>query len=368
MTLASVLLAALGFMLLIILHEFGHFAAAKWVGMRVERFALFFPPIVWRKQVGETEYALGTIPAGGYVRISGMNPSEDLPDEVRDRAYHAQPPWKRMVVIAAGPLMNVLIAFVLLFVFFVAIGPRNPEKASSTVDVIEKGYPAAKALEPGDRLLSVDGVTGGPADLSEAISSHECRGEPVEGCRAATPVELVIERDGEQRRLALRPIYDADAEPEPRTRLGFSYLDDGPRETFATGEGFTESASSLWFITKETAKLPARLIDPEKRKEIRGIVGSYETTRQVILDDIADVIGIMAIISLSLAIVNLFPFLPLDGGHIFWAIVEKVRRRPVPFAVMERAGVIGFMLVIGLFVIGLTNDIDRLSGEGFEVR
>jgi regulator of sigma E protease len=365
MTLASVLLAALGFILLIILHEFGHFVAAKWVGMRVERFALFFPPLVWRKQVGETEYALGTIPAGGYVRISGMNPSEDLPEEVRDRAYHAQAPWKRMVVIAAGPLMNVLIAFVLLFVFFVAIGPRNPEKGSGTVDVIEKGYPAANTLEPGDSLVSVDGVTGGPAELSQAISDHECRGEPVEGCRATTPATVVIERDGERRRLELRPIYDPEVE---RTRLGFSYLDDGPRETFAAGEGFTEAASSLWFITRETAKLPARLIDPEQRKEIRGIVGSYETTRQVILDDIADVIGIMAIISLSLAIVNLFPFLPLDGGHIFWAIVEKVRRKPVPFAVMERAGVIGFFLVIGLFFIGLSNDIDRLSGEGFEVR
>ena len=365
MTLASVLLAALGFMVLIVLHEFGHFAAAKWVGMRVERFALFFPPLVWRKQVGETEYALGTIPAGGYVRISGMNPSEDLPEEVRDRAYHAQKPWKRMVVIAAGPLMNILIAFVLLLVFFVAIGPRNPEKASATVDVIEKGYPAANTLEPGDRLVSVDGVTGGPVNLSQAVADHKCRGEQVEGCRAATPVTLVIERDGERRTLELRPIYDPDAE---RTRLGFSYLDDGPRETFGLGDGFTEAASSLWFITRETAKLPARLIDPEQRKEIRGIVGSYETTRQVILDDIADVIGIMAIISLSLAIVNLFPFLPLDGGHIFWAIVEKVRRRPVPFAVMERAGVIGFMLVIGLFFIGLSNDIDRLSGEGFEVR
>ncbi len=365
MTLASVLLAALGFMLLIILHEFGHFVAAKSVGMRVERFALFFPPIVWRKQVGETEYALGTIPAGGYVRISGMNPSEDLPDEVRDRAYHAQKPWKRMVVIAAGPLMNILIAFVLLFVFFVAIGPRNPEKASGTVDAIEKGYPAADTLEPGDQLVSVDGVTGGPVELSQAVARHECSGEQVEGCRAATPAKLVIERDGERRRLELRPIYDPDAE---RMRLGFSYLDDGPREPFGAGEGFTEAASSLWFITRETAKLPARLIDPEQRKEIRGIVGSYETTRQVILDDLADVIAIMAIISLSLAIVNLFPFLPLDGGHIFWAIVEKVRRRPVPFAVMERAGVIGFFLVIGLFVIGLTNDIDRLSGEGFEVR
>ena len=365
MTLASVLLAAVGFMVLIVLHEFGHFAVAKWVGMRVERFALFFPPLIWRKQVGETEYALGTIPAGGYVRISGMNPSEDLPEEVRDRAYHAQPPWKRMVVIAAGPLMNILIAFVLLFAYLAAIGPRNPEKASATVDRIEEGYPAATTLEPGDRLVSVDGVTGGPIELSQAIAAHECRGEQVEGCRAATPATVVIEREGERRTLELRPVYDPEAE---RTRLGFSYLDDGPRETFAVGEAFTQAGDRLWFITKETVKLPARLVDPEERKEIRGIVGSYETTRQVILDDLADVIGIMAIISLSLAIVNLFPFLPLDGGHIFWAIVEKLRRRPVPFAVMERAGVIGFFLVIGLFFIGLSNDIDRHSGEGFEVR
>ena len=365
MTLASVLLAALGFIVLIVLHELGHFAAAKWVGMRVERFALFFPPLVWRKQVGETEYAIGSIPAGGYVRISGMNPSEDLPDDVRDRAYHAQPPWKRMVVIAAGPRVNIVVAFVLLFAYLALIGPRDPEQASGTVDAIQRGYPAAKTLEPGDRIRSVDGVTGSPFDLSEQVARHECAGQPVRGCRAVEPARLVIERDGRQRTLEIRPIYD----PEPdRTRLGFSWLDDGPREPYGVSDSVTQAGDRLWFITKETVKLPARLLDAEQRKEIRGIVGSYETTRQVILDDIADVIGIMAIISLSLAIINLFPFLPLDGGHIFWAIVEKVRRKPVPFAVMERAGVIGFMLVIGLFFIGLTNDIDRLSGEGFEVR
>ena len=96
-------LAFAGFALLVILHELGHFTAAKAVGMRVEKFSLFFPPTLLSKKVGETEYAIGAIPAGGYVKISGMNPSEDLPDEVRDRAYHAQPVWKRIVVIAAGP-------------------------------------------------------------------------------------------------------------------------------------------------------------------------------------------------------------------------------------------------------------------------
>ena len=364
----SWLLAFVGFSLLIILHEFGHFAAAKAVGMRVERFSLFFPPLLVRKQRGETEYAIGAIPLGGYVRISGMNPSEDLPDDVRDRAYHAQPVWKRMVVIAAGPTMNLLLAFVLLLAYLALIGPRDPERASATVDQIERGYPAEKALEPGDRIVSVDGVSGDPGELSKAISSHECAGEPQDGCRAAEPATVVIERSGETQTLKLRPIYDSAAQPDPRTRLGFSYLNDGPRDPFPMGTAFTETADRLWLLTKETVKLPARLLDAEQRKDISGVVGSYEYTRQTILDDLADVLAIMALISLSLAIVNLFPFLPLDGGHIFWAIVEAVRRKPVPFAVMERAGVVGFMLVIGLFLIGLTNDLDRLSGEGFEVR
>ena len=150
-------------------------------------------------------------------------------------------------------------------------------------------------------------------------------------------------------------------------RLGFAYAE-GPREDLAIRPGARPDRGQFWFITKATLELPARLIDPEQRKEISGVVGSYETTRQTILNQLADVIGILAIISLSLAIVNLFPFLPLDGGHIFWAIVEKVRGRPVPFSVMERAGVIGFMLVILIFLVGLSNDIDRLSGEGFQVR
>ena len=143
-----------------------------------------------------------------------------------------------------------------------------------------------------------------------------------------------------------------------------------PEDGIVDGDtaAFTQSFDSFWFITKATIELPARLIDPQQRKEISGVVGSYEVTRQTILNDLAEVVGILAIISLSLAIVNLFPFLPLDGGHIFWAIVEKIRRKPVPFSVMERAGVIGFMLVILIFLVGLSNDIDRLSGEGFQVR
>jgi regulator of sigma E protease len=361
-TVLSFVLAFVGFALLVILHELGHFSAAKAVGMRVEKFSLFFPPTLWSKKVGETEYAIGAIPAGGYVKISGMNPDEELPEEVRDRAYHAQPVWKRIVVIAAGPAVNLVLAFVLLFVFFAAIGP---ETGSRKVGQLEKGYPAQGVLKPGDKLLAVDGRGGTPIQLSKRIASHKCpQKTPTKGCEAATPVQITVRRNGVERTFSITPIYD----PLPkRTRVGFSYAP-GPRQDLGLGEAFDLTADRFWFISKSTLELPARLIDPQKRKEISGVVGSYEVTRQTILNQVEDVIGILAIISLSLAIVNLFPFLPLDGGHIFWAIVEKVRRKPVALRVMERAGVVGFMLVILIFLIGLSNDIDRLSGEGFQVR
>lgn len=358
----SWILAFVGFALLVVLHELGHFAVAKWVGMRVEKFSLFFPPTIASRKVGETEYAIGAIPAGGYVRISGMSPAEDLPDDVRDRAYHAQPVWKRVAVISAGPAVNLIIAFVLLLVFFGAIGAQT---ATDRVGTIERGYPAAGTLQPGDKLIAVDGVRGDPAEMSRQIARHRCpEGSPTAGCRAAEPATVVVRRDGERVVEQLTPVYDPAAE---RTRLGFSYAL-GPRETLPLGDAATTSLDRFWFIASQTASLPARIFDAERRKEITGIVGSYEITRQTIIEDLADAVGILAIISLALAIVNLFPFLPLDGGHIFWAAVEKVRGQPVPFSVMERAGVVGFMLVIGLFAIGLTNDIGRLSGEGFDVR
>jgi len=355
----SWILAFAGFAFLVVAHELGHFSVAKLVGMRVEKFSLFFPPTLASKKVGETEYAIGAIPAGGYVKISGMNPDEDLPDEVRDRAYHAQPVWKRIAVILAGPAVNLVLALVLLFVFFAFIGAAGP--ATDKVEQTEKGYPAAATLKPGDRIVSVDGVTGGPEKLSPQIAKHKCAGTPEKGCAAATPARLVVVRAGERRELAVRPIYDPAQE---RTRLGFAFTP-GPDVTLPAGEALTTSLDRFWFITKETMALPARLFDAEKRKEISGIVGSYEVTRQTILVDFGQVVAILALISLSLAIINLFPFLPLDGGHIFWAIVEKLRGRPVPLAVMERAGVVGMMLVLGLFVLGLSNDIGRLTGEGF---
>jgi regulator of sigma E protease len=362
----SWLLAFLGFVVLVVLHELGHFAAAKAVGMRVEKFSLFFPPTLLKKKIGETEYAIGAIPAGGYVKISGMHPAEDLPDEVRTRAYHAQPVWKRIVVIAAGPAVNLVLAFLLLLVFYALIGVQEP---SNRVGQIEKRFPAAKVLKPGDKVIAADGKRGGPTVITRQIRSHHCAGRPVDGCKATAPVVLTVDRRGQVHRVKATPVYDNKLSGEaPRTRIGFGFAPGPNRTALPFGKAVSVSGDDFWFITKQTATLPARLVDSKQRKQLSGIVGSYEVTRQTILTDIALTVRILAVISLSLAIVNLFPFLPLDGGHIFWAIVEKVRRKPVPFSVMERAGVVGFMLVILIFLIGLSNDIGRLSGEGFRVR
>jgi regulator of sigma E protease len=281
------------------------------------------------------------------------------------------------VVIAAGPLVNLILALVLLFFFYWQVG----DQTQAQVGAVEKGYPAAGVLERGDRIVSVDGVpvnidkAEGRKRITEQVASHTCAQKPpTKGCAATEPVNLVVERDGRTRTVRVTPIYDPEAPIDPegdrkgRMRVGFGYGVTGPRETLPAGEAFTEGLDAFWFVTVETVKLPARLFDAEKRKEVSSVVGGYEVTRQTILSRLADVIKVLAIISLSLAIINLFPFLPLDGGHIFWAAVEKIRRRPVPLAVMERASVIGFLLVIGVFILGLSNDIDRLSGEGFQVR
>jgi regulator of sigma E protease len=359
----SWLVAFAGFAVLIILHELGHFAVAKWVGMRVERFSLFFPPLLWRRKRGETEYAIGAIPLGGYVKITGMNPHEELAPEVAHRAYFRQPVWKRIAVISAGPAVNIALAFLIIVALILVNGIARTDVFQ--VDQVDPKYPAAGQLQSGDRILAVDGERGDQQELRDQIASHKCAGKAVSGCKARTPAELLIERDGRELTLSIRPVYDADPEVR-RTRLGFTFAQ--IFEDVGLGRASTESLAQMWRFTSATVTTIAQIIDPEKRKEISGVVGSYETTRQAVELSWDTALYILAIISLSLGVINLFPFLPLDGGHIFWALAEKVRGRAIPFSIMERAGFVGFVLVILLFVVGLTNDIERLQGDGFNLR
>jgi regulator of sigma E protease len=361
----SYLLAFLGFAALIILHEFGHFLVAKAVGMRVERFSLFFGPLLVRFRRGETEYGIGPIPLGGYVRITGMNPNEELGPEVAPRAYYNQPVWKRVVVILAGPAMNLLIAFFLMLAIFWSQGAILTHGSQPVWKVVGPLHPPASAyLRPGDELVEVDGTAyPSPEQLSNTVNAHRCPGQLTNGCQAATPVTLVVSRGRRRLTLSIRPRYDAQA---GRMRIGFTYTPAIRAIGPITAAG--QSISQMWYVTHTTVSTVARLFEPRVRSQLHGVVGGFKVTQQRFAYSTIDALYTLALISLSLAVINLFPFLPLDGGHVFWALAEKVRGRRIPVEVMERAGFVGFALIVLVFVIGLSNDISTLTGTGFNVR
>lgn len=356
----SYVLAFLGFVALIVLHEAGHFIAAKAVGMRVERFSLFFGPLLFKVRRGETEYGIGPIPLGGYVRITGMNPNEEIAPEVASRAYYNQPVWKRIVVIAAGPAMNLLIAFALVWALFMSNGTQVPVKR---VAAVEQSTPAATALAPGDVIVSVDGVSSSPDAMRDQIGTHTCAGGvEVNNCPAAKPALVVVRRDGRLLTFELRPRYST---ADQRPLLGFSF--DVGTQAVGPIHAASLTATGLWGVSKQTVSAIVRIFEPQDRKQLHGIVGGYTETQESFAQSTTLALEVLALISLSLAVINLFPFLPLDGGHIFWAVAEKVRGRRIPFEVMERASVVGFVLIVMLFVIGLSNDISTLSGQGFNI-
>jgi regulator of sigma E protease len=356
----SYVYAFLGFAALIILHETGHFLAAKAVGMRVERFSLFFGPLLVKFRRGETEYGIGPIPLGGYVKITGMNPREDIPPEAAPRAYYNQAVWKRVVVIMAGPAVNLLLAFVIVWALFLSNGQAVVIKR---VYAVEHGTPAARALKPGDVVVSVDGVHSSPLAIQKQIRSHACAGALTKGCVAATPVRVAVRRAHRLLTFKLRPRYVA---ADKHMELGFQF--DQGQQPVGAGKAASLTISGLWTVTKDTVSAIARIFEPKERQQLHGVVGGYTIAQESFAQSPSLAFQVLALISLSLGVINLFPFLPLDGGHVFWALAEKVRGKRISFSVMERASAVGFALIIIIFVIGLSNDISTLTGSGFNLR
>ncbi|HET7588654.1 MAG TPA: site-2 protease family protein [Solirubrobacterales bacterium] len=363
----SWLIVFLGFCFLIMIHEAGHFLAAKATGMRVERFFLFFGPTIWSFRRGETEYGVKAIPLGGYVKITGMNPEEDVPPEHEENAYFRKPVWKRIVVVAAGPAVNIVLAFLILFGVYWLQGRPVAEQS---VESVERGSPAAKILRPGDRIVAVDGKAFprlGPnerlQEFGEIVRSRECAGGQSDGCRAAKPVSVRFERNGRVHSVVAFPRYDKEI---GYMRLGFQYRT--AREAVGAGAAASEAADRIGEVASQTAHIITHLFESRQRKELHGVVGISDVGHQVVETGLEKSLLLLALVSLSLGLVNLLPILPLDGGHILWALVEKLRGRPVSLRVIERATVVGFALVLVLMFIGLSNDVGQLTGEGFNVR
>jgi regulator of sigma E protease len=390
------LLVVAGFAALIMLHEGGHFVVAKMTGMRVERFFLFFPPKLVSIKRGETEYGIGMIPLGGFVKITGMNPEElepresaagrdtpegllerieatgqdpddagDLSPDVLKRAYYNQPVWKRVVVIAAGPVVNIVLAFLILF--FLAFSLNQVTGPDLKVAEVTKDSAATGQLEAGDKVISVDGRTFDNLNGSDRadefrkqIGSHTCSGDQTAGCQATTPVTIVVDRDGRRLPLHISPRYNTDAQ---QVLLGVRFEPTAITPIQTPAQAADYATNTTWLITSKTVSAISRIFLPEQRKQLSGPVGSSRALNEAVGFGAKEGLFILALISLSLGIINLFPFLPLDGGHIFWSLVEKVRGQRVPFSVIERASAIGFLLILALFFVGLTNDLSRLGDD-----
>ncbi len=368
----SWVLTILGISALVILHEAGHFAVAKAVGMRVERFSLFFPPKLVGFRRGETEYMIGAIPAGGFVKITGMSPQEleGLDPEAAKHAYYNQPPWKRIAVILAGPGVNLAIAFVLFWAILFAgsvdgtftlenLNPSIQTRVSSTsVAAVEPHEPADGVLRRGDRIVRVDGHPVTVDSAIKAIGAHRCAGTPRAGCRAATPVQLTVTRAGRPVTLLVHPRYSAALH---RMLIGFGFevvpKHYGPLAAAGTALG------EMWGITEQTLTNIGRAFTSAKaRQQFSSIVGITVGTQEAIAKGAGYALVIVGFVSLALAIVNLFPFLPLDGGHVLWSLAEKLRGRRVSLAAMWRFSSVGIVLLAFLVINGVSNDISRLGG------
>jgi regulator of sigma E protease len=336
---------------LVVVHEAGHMVAAKLCGMRVERFMIFMgkPLVSFRR--GETEYGIGWLPLGGYVKISGMTREEELPEEVRPRAYCNATFTRKFLTIFAGPAVNIVLAYVLFAVIF-WVGAPGFGNPTNIVNAVERDSPAAAiGLLPGDRLLSVDGVAAGK-DIT-AIRT-ELRSHP------GQPVTVVYVRDG-NRFEKTTTAKAVDEGGQQVGRLGFEFY--APRIT--TSYGFVEGLQKGGELTGEVVKasvsaLGRLFVSQEARSQINSVVGVGVVFNEVADDGAIRIIQLAALISLALGVFNLLPFLPLDGGHILFAAIERIKGSALPRGTFEKASFVGMALILVVFFIAIQNDISLI--------
>ncbi len=340
--------------------------------MRVERFSLFFPPKLVGIKRGETEYSIGAIPAGGYVKITGMSPAEltQLDLRVAERSYYLQQPWKRTSVILAGPAVNIAIAFVLFWAvllsgsFYGAATLHKLNESVQTTDstsrvlAVEQGRPASEVLQAEDEIVGVEGRRAGPEEVREAIAAHRCAGPLRAGCAAATPVRLTVVANGVESVRTVTPRYDTE---EKRMLIGFDFEERA--KAFGPLGAVVPALAEMWDTTAGTITgLGRALAEPKERAKVSSIIGITTDAQETVSEGAGRALVFLGFISLVLGVMNLLPFLPLDGGHLLWSLLEKLRGRRVSLAAMYRYSSVGIVLLLFLVVNGVSNDISRLTG------
>jgi regulator of sigma E protease len=373
-TAVNIVVFVLIMIVLILLHEMGHMVVAKLCGMRVERFSIFFGRPIWSFRRGETEYGIGWLPLGGYVKITGMTRDELVqrvhdpetgkvieeipePPEVQARAYCNATTPRKVATIFAGPAANVLIAIVAFAVSFWIGLPQFVQ--TNVVRSVNADAPAATAgLRPGDKIVSINGVSAtgdDPTPLRDVLQRN-----------VGKSVTLRVDRSGLLQSIRTPPLVPDSTDPSIG-RLGFGFdsrrIDD---LRFGVVGGLREGLQYTGFVTKQQVRALGKLfVDQKTREQVSSVVGIGATYDEFAQEGLGTIMRFVGIISLVLAIMNLIPLLPLDGGHIVFAVAERLRGRRMDIAVYQRASVVGIALVAVLFFYALNNDIGRLTGEGF---
>lgn len=337
---------------LVVIHELGHFIAAKRLGVKVERFSVGFGPIVARWQRGETEYALSAIPLGGYVKMLGEDGDVTDPADAA-RAFSTQPLGRRVAIVAAGPLMNLAFALVAYVALAAAFGVRVPTDAPVIGSLADDMPAAAAGLQPGDRVVAIDGT---PVESWTELAAR------VRASGGST-LRLAVERDGEVRSVVVTP-----TEEETRTVLGetrTAYLIGvGPQYDHRTVGvleavwiGAEQTVATSWLVTKGFAYM---LVGRVPLKELGGPIAIAQAAGQQARAGLDAFLTMLAFLSVNLGVLNLLPIPVLDGGHLALFGVEAVLRRPLRPRSREIAQQVGLLVLVSLMVLVLFNDVSRL--------
>lgn len=339
---------------LVFVHEFGHFAVAKWAGVKVQRFSIGFGPVIFGWRRGETEYAISALPLGGYVKMLGEG--EDDPEAAAEpeRAFLNHP--YRAAIVAAGPLMNIVFAFVAYAALFVAVGVQEPSTLPVMGGVIA-GLPAAAAgLQARDRIVSIEGQ---PIEtwmqLSEAVRAS-----------GGKRLRLEVERGGERLTVEVTPVLQENRtlfnEPAGESyRIGIEASTDwravAPLEAIEMAA--TQTATAVQVVALGLLKMVQGRV---ALQELGGPIAIAQAAGQHAREGAANFLYMLAFLSVNLAVLNVLPIPALDGGHLAFFAIEGLLRRPLRKRHREIAQNVGFVVLVALMVFVIYNDIHRLLG------
>lgn len=335
-------LAIIGFSLIILFHEFGHFVFAKLSRMHVLEFFIGFGPKLLKFRSGKsgTMYGISAIPLGGYNKILGFDRNETVPEELKDKVFYNKPFYKKFFVISGGGLFNVIFALILIIIYL-SMGVYS---AANTIDYIQPDSPAETyGLQKGDKVLALDGQPINTwQDFSQLLKSYPDR-----------DVILKIER--------------GDNILEKNVKLvnmdGKGYLGVGPlltKEKLSFLQIIGESFKMIWDLSITYIKLFGMLITgqiPLEYARPASPIGVISIFQQSAAMGVQNFILFVAIVSVLIAFGNFLPILPVDGGHLVVIIAEAIRKRPVSRKVLEVYNTIGLVIVVSLFAVGLIFDI-----------